>query len=55
MHIITNTVVLIRLHKKVDLLETKLILQKVERFMWMKISFDLGKMDTIDLVIQTVG
>ena len=33
----------------------KLTLQKVERFMWMKISCDLGKMDTIDLVIQKVG
>ena len=39
----TGTVVLIRLCKKADLLETKLTARKIERFVWMKLTFDLGK------------
>ena len=39
----TGILVLIRLLKKADLLETKVNCTKIERFMLIKISFDLGK------------
>ena len=41
--IATDSLVFIRLHKKVDLLETKVNCMKDGRFMWMKIRFDLAK------------
>ena len=43
MHITTGTLVLIRLYNKAELLETKVNGTKIEKFMWTKISCDLGK------------
>ena len=44
----TGTLVLTRLHKKADLLETNLNCMKDKRFVWMKISFNL---DTISPMV----
>ena len=55
MRIITDAVVLIRLHKKADLLEIKVNFTKGRKVHADEISFELGKMDTICLVIQGVG
>ena len=43
MYIITGTLVMIRLHKKADLMKTILTAQKIEKFMQIKINFDMGK------------
>ena len=48
--ITTGTLVLIRLHKKPDLMETKVDCMKDRKVYVDKISFDLERMDTIDPV-----
>ena len=42
-HNYTGTLILTRLHKKADLLEMTVNGTNIERFVQMKISFDLGK------------
>ena len=43
MRVTTDTLVLIRLHKKADLLDAKFMALKIERFVQTKIYFDLER------------
>ena len=43
MHILTDTLVLIRLYNKADLLVIKVDYTSKEKFVQMKVSFNLGK------------
>ena len=43
MHILTDTLVLIRLYNKADLLVIKVDYTNKEKFVQMKVSFNLGK------------